>query len=211
MAGRDSLGMTLAGAFGAGLPCGVMTRRGARVRGAAVAIGGLVAVVAGGGCAAGSPEAAGTLPPHSPVVSASPVATGVEADKRAAEQVVRDYFTAVNEASHSGDTSVLSRYFLDGCQACRVDVESIAAVHAKGETIDGNAYQLTNLAVGEPERDTNTVNVMIANPPGRLLASDGRVVDTLTAVEPTQAVVSLVRVGGSWRISAVTYLKGVGR
>ncbi len=171
-----------------------------------------VAVVAAG---CGGDEQAGSLPPTlPPVTSSAPSASGSPSASAAPtgtaeaqiEQAVRAYFSALADANQTGDPRQLEKLLSPRCD-CRKQVDYIRREAAAGRT-STTTYEVESIKPEDVTAKGGTAAVTYSSPESVVVASSGKKVRTLKALNHVGMAMFFRRVGSTWLIERLVQLGG---
>jgi hypothetical protein len=104
------------------------------------------------------------------------------AARRAAEQVVHDYYATVNASIRSRDFRPLEKRFLPSCALCAQEVTSFQRIFAAGNSLAGGGLAVnSSVAGGVGESNLITVRTSVTEASGTIAGRNGSVVDSFDA------------------------------
>ena len=182
------------------------------------------AVLAGvllGGCARAESDPLPQPPPFSPTaaaaptrasaasapaskVSASPSAAALPAPSRGGvegeiERAVLGYFTALNDAFVTGDTTRYATTFTAGCAACTTLKARLDADRNKGLRADGLRDEVSGLTVMVGTNNTGFASAKVRVPPFRLLDRAGNTVKASPETSSTLTI-AVNKTAAGWKV-----------
>lgn len=156
------------------------------------------------GCSSDGGEAA---PVPLPAVSATPsqVPPALPAPRRSGtagevERAVLAYFSALNDAAVSGDTTAFRRTFTPGCSGCRAFADRLDALHAKGQRLDGARDVVSRLDVQTGAGRAAAASVAYTIPSYRVLGPGGAVVGTYDGAQEVVNMALEKQSAGGWLV-----------
>jgi hypothetical protein len=104
------------------------------------------------------------------------------AARRAAEQVVHDYYAAVNTAIRSRDFRPLEKRFLPSCAACVQEVSGFQRIFAVANVVNGGQLAVnSSVAGGVGESNLITVRASVTEASGKIVDRTGSTVDSFNS------------------------------
>jgi hypothetical protein len=101
------------------------------------------------------------------------------AARRAAEQVVHDYYATVNASIRSRDFRPLEKRFLPSCSLCTQEVSGYQRIFGVGNSVSDGQLALSQVvAGGVGGSNVITVRASLTEASGRIVDSRGRTVES---------------------------------
>lgn len=175
-------------------------------RGAATAAT-LAAALLLAGCSASAdpePRAVPGRPTPTVTASASPTAVALPSPALSGvrgeiERSVLAYFTALNQAFATGDTSTYATTFTSGCKPCTTIRTRLDDETRKGNKPDGLRDEVSNLKVTVGTNNTGFANAFVRVPAYRIVDSKGATVGTYTESSSTVNI-TVLKTPQGWKV-----------
>jgi hypothetical protein len=123
----------------------------------------------------------------------------------AAEQALRSYLAAVNEAASTGDASALERLATSACATCQQYAGTITSLAAQGQKMRGGELAVSDITV-EPGASAESVSfhVKAATKAGEVVGNGGKVESTFKATPSFAYKYTLDKRDGAWIVVSGT-------
>jgi len=142
------------------------------------------------------PTASTTTDPNIPLAARAHTPAGAEA-------FVRYFFDQLNETWQSPKTGQIARLSLPACKTCQQYESAAAGMVSKNQRYEGEAFSVTSIAsLGEAE-----VLIVGAQEPGKIIASDGSIVETKSDTDKAKFIASLDWSTPGWRVAEIQVAK----
>jgi hypothetical protein len=159
-------------------------------------------------CSGGSSSDAPTplRPGTAPTSTSTGSKTAAGAAVTAAIEAVERMYSEFNLSLRSGDTRRFRATFTRDCGVCLTDAHVTDGIRARGETIHGGGYRLTDVQVVDKESGFLIVQGTISEP-ATVVKKGNRIVAKQDALPPTSFIWHVVAVSGSYLVASSEALK----
>ena len=156
-------------------------------------------LAASGACSSGGDAQPPAFPTTSTSASSSPTPKTARAQ---VEQVVRDYYAAMDLAIRTGETESISSLSTADCP-CRTFVKSVETLFSTART-RGASVRLESVEIEEVRGGYADVDVVVNTAAYESIHADGTVRKYPRGRDT--AIVGLLRANGGWRVATITFL-----
>ncbi len=134
----------------------------------------------------------------------SPTGITSNGNAAAAEQVVQNYYRALNSAAAGGSIADMESYYLPECEYCANVTSNLQKLLASRHTLKGLKNEV-DTAVALPSGSSGVINIetSLEETAGQRLDSTGAVVNTYDAHAAVALVIAVRNVNGSDKIISV--------